>query len=524
MPMINGVKYACEPCMRGHRSSKCGHHDRILIKVRKPGRPLSSCPHEAGSCSCEVASVAIPRSSSKCPCTTPSPGITKPRQNGKSSRSQSISQSPFMPHNADPSHYPMSNGMYLDNQGGFIDPTQPWPNPIDPLSGLDPMIQQQPMDLNPPLAPGFFGSEIPPGFPMPPSIMSNGQQPYGDPNEMMSPVSMSSNQNGTPHGIQEDLAAALSGLPPAAGVMDPSDAPQTTEYTIYMAEKYSPKQLDYLQTVKNAHARQKQAEAEETLRASQASEYAQHMNAGSCCSPANNVGGYYNNNGFQAHDPLSYQVPHGGADCTCGDGCGCLMCSTHPYNQASMEYVRNMQQLQSQVQSPGEHASSSVDFTPVMPSLGLPTGNDVSITGNVADITGNDVNIFANDAQPSEISGEISGEINAAAALIPDLSPSGYVQIDYPDITDCSVSSAGCMCGTGCNCQGCQVHHGHNGIPLADPQTMQPMSNFQVDQTQGVKDQTGNISHFDDSIGQDHLKSDGSASTSSIVHVEHPEI
>ena len=30
-----------EPCMRGHRSSKCTHTDRILVQVRKPGRPLS---------------------------------------------------------------------------------------------------------------------------------------------------------------------------------------------------------------------------------------------------------------------------------------------------------------------------------------------------------------------------------------------------------------------------------------------------------------------------------------------------
>ncbi|KAL7275167.1 hypothetical protein RUND412_001907 [Rhizina undulata] len=83
MPVINGVKFACEPCMRGHRSSKCAHKDRVLVRVRKPGRPLSSCPHtlttaasgdedinkkdakESGTvnCGCEVtvAQLALPK-------------------------------------------------------------------------------------------------------------------------------------------------------------------------------------------------------------------------------------------------------------------------------------------------------------------------------------------------------------------------------------------------------------------------------------------------------------------------------
>lgn len=90
------VGHDSEPCMRGHRSSKCNHTDRILVKVRKPGRPLSSCPHTLSSsspgtfvhsspgaisngggtttkmntygethrgngCNCEVTSVAIPK-------------------------------------------------------------------------------------------------------------------------------------------------------------------------------------------------------------------------------------------------------------------------------------------------------------------------------------------------------------------------------------------------------------------------------------------------------------------------------
>ncbi|KAH7563702.1 hypothetical protein J3E72DRAFT_204937 [Bipolaris maydis] len=46
-------KVACGACIRGHRSSKCDHIGRVLLEVRKPGRPLGICPHVIGSSSCE---------------------------------------------------------------------------------------------------------------------------------------------------------------------------------------------------------------------------------------------------------------------------------------------------------------------------------------------------------------------------------------------------------------------------------------------------------------------------------------
>ncbi|KAG9239203.1 copper fist DNA binding domain-containing protein [Amylocarpus encephaloides] len=52
MPLINGYKYSCEPCIRGHRATSCAHTDRILVEVRKPGRPLESCGHQLDTCSC----------------------------------------------------------------------------------------------------------------------------------------------------------------------------------------------------------------------------------------------------------------------------------------------------------------------------------------------------------------------------------------------------------------------------------------------------------------------------------------
>ncbi|KAJ9607157.1 hypothetical protein H2200_008229 [Cladophialophora chaetospira] len=46
--LINGEKFACEACVRGHRVSSCHHQDRLLVHVNKKGRPVSQCQHCRG--------------------------------------------------------------------------------------------------------------------------------------------------------------------------------------------------------------------------------------------------------------------------------------------------------------------------------------------------------------------------------------------------------------------------------------------------------------------------------------------
>lgn len=45
MVLLNGVKYACERCIRGHRVSSCTHTDKPLTMIKPKGRPASQCPH-----------------------------------------------------------------------------------------------------------------------------------------------------------------------------------------------------------------------------------------------------------------------------------------------------------------------------------------------------------------------------------------------------------------------------------------------------------------------------------------------
>ncbi|ESZ92513.1 hypothetical protein SBOR_7105 [Sclerotinia borealis F-4128] len=43
--IIDGEKYACDACVRGHRVSNCHHSDRPLQHINKKGRPVSQCAH-----------------------------------------------------------------------------------------------------------------------------------------------------------------------------------------------------------------------------------------------------------------------------------------------------------------------------------------------------------------------------------------------------------------------------------------------------------------------------------------------
>ena len=45
MVVIDNTKFACERCIKGHRTSSCKHTDRPLIEIKKKGRPQTQCDH-----------------------------------------------------------------------------------------------------------------------------------------------------------------------------------------------------------------------------------------------------------------------------------------------------------------------------------------------------------------------------------------------------------------------------------------------------------------------------------------------
>ncbi|KAJ7594355.1 hypothetical protein C8J56DRAFT_435061 [Mycena floridula] len=45
MVLIDSIKYACETCIKGHRSSACKHTSRPLFEIQRKGRPVTQCEH-----------------------------------------------------------------------------------------------------------------------------------------------------------------------------------------------------------------------------------------------------------------------------------------------------------------------------------------------------------------------------------------------------------------------------------------------------------------------------------------------
>ncbi|KAI0795581.1 copper fist DNA binding domain-containing protein [Abortiporus biennis] len=75
MVFVGDKKYACETCIKGHRSSSCKHTDRPLFEIKKKGRPVTQCDHCRElrktkqvhvKCVCETKDdIAAPASSNK---------------------------------------------------------------------------------------------------------------------------------------------------------------------------------------------------------------------------------------------------------------------------------------------------------------------------------------------------------------------------------------------------------------------------------------------------------------------------
>ncbi|KAJ4371436.1 transcriptional activator haa1 [Neocucurbitaria cava] len=49
MPVIDGAKWACSSCIKGHRVSGCTHNDRELHHINPKGRPVKQCEHCRGA-------------------------------------------------------------------------------------------------------------------------------------------------------------------------------------------------------------------------------------------------------------------------------------------------------------------------------------------------------------------------------------------------------------------------------------------------------------------------------------------
>ncbi|KAL4260975.1 Copper-fist domain-containing protein [Pleurotus pulmonarius] len=93
MVFVNNKKFACESCIKGHRSSSCTHPDRPLFEVKKKGRPVSQCEK------CRELRQSR-RVHSKCTCNdkaTPSRASAQASSSGTKSKPRFIPIEPALP-------------------------------------------------------------------------------------------------------------------------------------------------------------------------------------------------------------------------------------------------------------------------------------------------------------------------------------------------------------------------------------------------------------------------------------------
>lgn len=139
--------------------------------------------------------------------------------------------------------------------------------------------------------------------------------------------------------------------------------------------------------------------------------------------------------------------------CSCGDGCQCVGCAAHPYNDATQDYVRSAW-------------TSMLDD-----SYGTTNGTN-GTNGHLDAAVTNGTGAHGVEAHTN---GESGGSppapqtpSDAASGLSEEqaLSASDFFFVTYPFSGDgCAGETSSCPCGDDCQCLGCSIH---NNSPMTE--------------------------------------------------------
>lgn len=139
--------------------------------------------------------------------------------------------------------------------------------------------------------------------------------------------------------------------------------------------------------------------------------------------------------------------------CSCGASCQCIGCAAHPYNEATQDYVRSAWQTMADdahiIQTHGTAAHVQVnDHVNGDISLG-------SLTHSVPTMgTTEDTKSPTAPQTPSEAASGLSEE--------QALSASDFFFVSYAFGDSCAGETASCPCGDECQCLGCAIHNNPN--------------------------------------------------------------
>ncbi|GJN71993.1 copper-sensing transcription factor [Purpureocillium lilacinum] len=512
MPLINGQKMACEPCIRGHRSTKCTHaNERLMVPVRKPGRPLSSCPHPSSRpCSCAAVTAAIPRKQ-KCRCgtseaapadgktdqdvanrdlTPPSPSkaagaafrVQKQGSRSGSSRKQSIDITGLERMDASQINILSGyNGMQRPATGSNGQTTTMPEVPMYAGLGLSPVEGSFRSD------PGMFPVFQ---YPMQPPLMgpaASNSTPNGHVGATAARPATSNgtstNGGGCCGGGANGIKAEPAPQPMAAPVSTANEIGTTKARSCCSAPQAAPKTASPPSSMSSPslnHPPQLNGimmQPYQPLMAmpngmypyfSQPTIFNYPPQFGSFLQPLQpdqwrqlmatmNVGQPVASNGFPMPSPGAVQppsVPNSASwtshQCSCGDSCQCIGCAAHPYNEATQDYVRSAWNT---MMEDGQkmHAHH---------------GGHVSHANGHHERSGS----RASNGVATPVTTQADGTVSPTAPQTPSDAPSGasdeqtlsandFFFVSYPFGESCAGDTSSCPCGDDCQCIGCVIHN-----------------------------------------------------------------
>ncbi|KAK8151227.1 hypothetical protein BKA80DRAFT_287015 [Phyllosticta citrichinensis] len=527
---INGEqkKVACGPCIRGHRSTSCNHKDRLLLEVRKPGRPLSSCPHLGGNCSCErlVINYTIPRSS-ECACPNGSSAapvaepvvttaagvngaaggrIQKPKaRRSVSSRNPATLEKAIKATEEEPKSC-CSKRSSPSTRASSDEQDSPTPSHEDKT---------------------IFQPKANPETERPLNVQLEARKEIN-----FTPVTQVNGWNHTT--LKTSGSTTVTQVQPTQGSCCGSKSENTPNPPSH-APVPQPRQERYGYTLSNPPQHQydpNQSYAFFPTRSHPNERFAPPFST--VASPG--VLGYATSgNGFPTFPNYAQWTPgvvQGQGDlmheCTCGDACACLGCPVHPRNETTMKHVREITDFM--VNDPIYSNSSSsypdqrVQYQPVYTDRARTNGHGrarpameqsmYSGYGNSGPTTPYSQDLNANSlwnsqrppaAPPAPASAELqqfgfpddlqrrpshpveynssfryqtghdssvpttsfapTEMVTSTASDTPVLSPSSFFWQQL-ELPRCSDFTGACRCGDGCQCVGCLTHGGHDGVAL----------------------------------------------------------
>ncbi|PQE17527.1 copper-sensing transcription factor protein [Rutstroemia sp. NJR-2017a BBW] len=431
MPLINGLKMACEPCIRGHRSTKCTHaNERLMVPVRKPGRPLSACPHPKDQpCGCGSVTAAIPRKQA-CHCGTDTPVSTPPlipqRANSTpdaaspTQLSFKVQKTTSRPPSSRKQSFDPANLERMDlNQVNIM----PFDQHAQRIQMIPPSAYQM---SSPPQSYGFA-----PQYPiMPQEFGGIPSIPLQHP-QMHNLGEIKTNGHTLSNGSSISEPQPQQSLPKSGGCCSSKKN-----------QPLMPKPMPNPINSQNGFAMNSFSQFPATV-FTYPPTYGSYQNP---LQPSAWAQGVRDMSFAQqpiptaplAFDPNAAPISENLETvhtCGCGDACQCIGCAAHPYNDATQDYVRSA------------WASMQIDQSDAYP------------TGNVASLPLQTQDIKENPTSPPPATPSSTASGNAEEQT---LSASDFFFVNYPFSSEegCGGDTQSCPCGDDCECIGCTIHRG----------------------------------------------------------------